>query len=107
MKKRYLLLPFLIISMMILILKYENRYPISKELLTNFNHIVYPYFNNKKIDDKINNYLDNIIDNNYDYLYIYYDIKKDGNTYIISLYIYKEYRNMIKRKVDVLEVTRR
>ena len=59
------------------------------------------------IDDKINNYLDNIIDNNYDYLYIYYDIKKDGNTYIISLYIYKEYRNMIKRKVDVLEVTRR
>ncbi len=107
MKKRYLLLPFLIISVMLLLFYYENRYPISKELLYDYQYIMYPYFHNRIIDNKIKKYLDNNINSNYDYLYIYYDIIKKGNNYYIYFYKYKEYGNMIQRKVDVLEVTRK
>lgn len=103
MKKRFLLLPLLIISVMILILKYENRYPVSKELFGDSYYVVYPYFHNRIIDNKVHNFLNNIMANECDYLYIYYDLLKDNNNYYISFYIYKEFGNILERKVYVLE----
>ena len=60
MKVRYLMLPIMIISVMILVIKEETKIE-NKTIFNENTEISYPFFGNNKIDKYISNYLNNNI----------------------------------------------
>ncbi len=90
MKVRYFLLPIVIISVMVLVIK-SNREVVNKEIVFNDSDINYPFFNDSKIDNYINSYLNDYIDR--DGTFIDYDYFDDRGKYYLTFY-----KNILKDK---------
>ena len=84
MKNRFLILPFLIIAVMVLIINNEKNI-VNREIVTSTMLINYPFFGNDLIDNYIFNYLNNNVDG---YGFIDYDYYKDDYNYYITFYKY-------------------
>ena len=67
MKIRYLLIPFIIITIMILVLDKEKEL-VNKEIISDTKNISYPFFSNDNIDNYISDFL-NDFTNNKPYLF--------------------------------------
>jgi len=86
-KKRYLLLPLILISLIILIIDLNNNKITKNEIKNNNIEIYYPSFNNKKIDNNISKYINTLILNYYlyenDNLVLDYNMYYEKDKYII------------------------
>ena len=91
MKKRYLLLPFILLSIILLIIDINKEKISEKEIIENNIEIYYPYFNIKKNDNTIIKYINNYLIDYYFYekesLSIFYEYQKKYGEYTINFYI--------------------
>lgn len=97
MKLRYFLLPCIIVSLMLLIINYDNNI-INKEVFDEDKEINYPFFNNSNIDTYINNYLNDYI--NIDNILLDYDCTYSRGKYYLSFYRYISNNGMIINEKD-------
>lgn len=81
MKLRYLFIPMIIISLMILVIDFDSDVLVNKEIINDNIEISYPYFDNTKIDNIIFDYLDKYWDYNGIIDYDYYTC--DSKYYVI------------------------
>ncbi|MBR3161817.1 MAG: polysaccharide deacetylase family protein [Bacilli bacterium] len=91
-----------------LIYFYDTKEKIlNKKYINNSNNIYieYPYFNNTNIDKYINNYLMDTINNRNNYhIFMDYDYNNQDNIIDLSLYTYKEKKNIIKKNIKNIEI---
>lgn len=101
MKMRYILIPLIITSFIILIISKDKEVLVNKEVIGDNIEINYPYFGNKKIDNYINNYL-----NKYskDTGIIDYDYYKEENKYYVVFYKYFVKDNIISSNSDSFSI---
>lgn len=86
MKIRYLLIPFIIITIMILVLDKEKEL-VNKEIISDTKNISYPFFSNDNIDNYISDFL-NDFTNNKGSVFIDYDYIDKNNLYYLTFYKY-------------------
>jgi len=102
MRLRYLMLPIIIVSIMILVLDVEQKVE-NKIVFNNNIDINYPFFGIEEIDSYITNYLNKNI-NKKEELLIDYDYIENGNTYYLTFYKNQFNNNKIKSSVDTFKV---
>ena len=91
--------------MLIIIYLYKNKeIIINKEYKSDNIQIEYPYIKDKEINNNIYNYMESIIKNNNNYLYIDYDYSLNNDNLNLTIYEYKEYKNIIKRTTKELNI---
>lgn len=101
MKVRYLMLPIMIISVMILVIKEETKIE-NKTIFNENTEISYPFFGNNKIDKYISNYLNNNIKE--DKVFIDYDYRNKDEIYYLTFYKYIINDNKINSDIDNLVI---
>lgn len=102
MRLRYLMLPIIIVSLMILVLDSEQK--VENKIVFNSNiDINYPFFGVEEIDSYITNYLNkNIYDK--EELLIDYDCIEKDNIYYLTFYKNIFNNNKIKSSIDTFKV---
>lgn len=100
MKKRYFLLPILIISIIVFIVD-NNRGLVNKEVIGENKEISYPYFNSLNIDKYIDNYLDDYI-NSQDEVFVDYDYIQNNGIYNVTFYKYLFDKKMVSERISSL-----
>ncbi len=85
MKLRYFILPILIISLIALILTFDDNIKNREVSLVN-GDIIYPFFGNEDIDKYIGDYLNKYSE--YDSYTVDYDLIKEDNLYYLTFYSY-------------------
>lgn len=101
MKVRYLMLPIMIISVMILVIKEETKIE-NKTIFNENTEISYPFFGNNKIDKYISNYLNKNIKE--DKVFIDYDYGNKDEIYYLTFYKYIINDNKINSDIDNLVI---
>lgn len=99
---RYLMLPIIIVSIMILVLDNEKTLE-NKNVFNNNIDINYPFFGIEEIDNYITNYLNESI-NEKEELLIDYDYIESNNIYYITFYKNIFNNNKIKNSIDTFKV---
>ena len=102
MKLRYLMLPIILISLMILVVSREEELENKIVSINNIN-INYPFFGVKEIDNYITNYLNQNI-NKKDELLIDYDYIENDNIYYLTFYKNTFSNNILKSSIDTFKV---
>lgn len=99
MKKRYFMLPFLVLSLIVLIVN-SNKEATNRSIISLNREINYPFFNNKKLDNFISEYLDNYINEDNNDILIDYDYYKEKDKYYLTFYKYFVNDNILKENND-------
>lgn len=102
MRLRYLMLPIIIVSLMILVLDSEQTLE-NKKVFNNNIDINYPFFGVEEIDNYITNYLNKNIDEKEELL-IDYDYIENDNIYYLTFYKNIFINNKIKSSIDTFKV---
>lgn len=97
MKYRYFILPFIIVSIMILVID-NNRDVVNRYVFNGNREVNYPFFGSEKIDFYISEYLNSYISD--DDIFIDYDYYNDNGNYYLSFYRYSLDNGMIDSSVD-------
>ena len=95
------MLPIMIISVMILVIKEETKIE-NKTIFNENTEISYPFFGNNKIDKYISNYLNNNIKE--DKVFIDYDYRNKDEIYYLTFYKYIINDNKINSDIDNLVI---
>jgi len=102
MRLRYLMLPIIIVSLIILVLDREQK--LENKIVFNSNvDINYPFFGVEEIDSYITNYLNKNI-NEKEEILIDYDYIEDNNIYYLTFYKNIFNKNKIKSDIDTFKV---
>lgn len=102
MKKRYFLLPIVIISLMVLVID-SNKDVINKEVVLDNAEISYPFFGEWKIDNYIDSYLNDYKSSD-DKVLIDYDYYKESGNYYVTFYTYVFDGNMMSEETYSLVI---
>ena len=102
MKRNLFIIFVTVLFILVLLFFYDEREEVlNKQYLDKNLHIniEYPFFNNLNIDTYINQYLNYYMDGDYDYLMIDYDYEKKDSYIFLTMYIYQE-ANQLVRKIE-------
>lgn len=94
-KSIFILLTTFLLVLVLLYLYNEREEILNKSFLDNNIYIIYPYFNNKRIDNDIIRYIDKYRSREYQELYIDYDYYIEDDMVNLTMYTYGVNNNLV------------